>query len=42
MVILGLVVFMYQHTSKELAPEEDQGILFAVTMAHSPSRRADA
>ncbi|MBC7578215.1 MAG: MexW/MexI family multidrug efflux RND transporter permease subunit [Tardiphaga sp.] len=30
-VILGLVVFMYQHTSKELAPEEDQGILFAVT-----------
>jgi multidrug efflux pump len=32
-VILGLVVFMYQHTSKELAPEEDQGILFAVTKA---------
>ena len=30
-VILGLVGFMYMHTSKELAPEEDQGILFAVT-----------
>lgn len=29
-VILGLVGFMYQHTSKELAPEEDQGIVFAV------------
>src|SRR3954468_8382785 len=29
-VILGLVVFMYQHTSKELAPEEDQGIVFAI------------
>lgn len=28
--ILGLVGFMYQHTSKELAPEEDQGIVFAV------------
>ncbi|NVN84529.1 MAG: MexW/MexI family multidrug efflux RND transporter permease subunit [Rhodopseudomonas sp.] len=29
-VILGLVVFLYQHSSKELAPEEDQGIVFAV------------
>lgn len=29
-VILGLVGFMYQHSSKELAPEEDQGIVFAV------------
>ncbi len=28
--ILGLVGFMYMHTSKELAPEEDQGIVFAV------------
>ncbi len=25
--------FMYLHTSKELAPEEDQGVLFAVTKA---------
>jgi multidrug efflux pump len=32
-VILGLVVFLYQNTSKELAPEEDQGILFAVVKA---------
>jgi multidrug efflux pump len=31
--ILGLVAFMYVNTSKELAPEEDQGILFAVTKA---------
>src|SRR4029079_6622413 len=31
--ILGLSAFMYSHTSKELAPEEDQGILFAVTKA---------
>ncbi len=31
--ILGLVAFMYFNTSKELAPEEDQGILFAVTKA---------
>ena len=31
--ILGLVGFMYLNTSKELAPEEDQGILFAVTKA---------
>src|SRR5207245_780756 len=28
--ILGLVGFLYMHTSKELAPEEDQGIVFAV------------
>ena len=31
--ILGLVVFLYQNTSKELAPEEDQGIVFAVVKA---------
>ncbi len=31
--ILGLVGFMYMNTSKELAPEEDQGIVFAVTKA---------
>jgi len=31
--ILGLVGFLYMHTSKELAPEEDQGIVFAVTKA---------
>jgi multidrug efflux pump len=31
--ILGLVVFLYQHTSKELAPEEDQGIVFSVVKA---------
>jgi multidrug efflux pump len=29
--VLGLVAFMYLNTSKELAPEEDQGILFSVT-----------
>src|SRR6266446_3902100 len=28
--ILGLVGFLYLHTSKELAPEEDQGIVFSV------------
>ncbi|MCO5129910.1 MAG: efflux RND transporter permease subunit [Xanthobacteraceae bacterium] len=28
--ILGLVGFMYMHTSKELAPEEDQGIVFSI------------
>src|ERR1700751_1588356 len=28
--ILGLVGFLYMHTSKELAPEEDQGIVFAL------------
>ncbi|HTO65889.1 MAG TPA: efflux RND transporter permease subunit, partial [Bradyrhizobium sp.] len=31
--ILGLAGFLYMHTSKELAPEEDQGIVFAVTKA---------
>src|SRR5262245_11501089 len=29
--ILGLVGFLWMHTSKELAPEEDQGIVFALT-----------
>ena len=29
--ILGLVGFLYMNTSKELAPEEDQGIVFSVT-----------
>lgn len=33
LTILGLVAFMYVNTSKELAPEEDQGILFSVTKA---------
>ncbi|MBN8968504.1 MAG: efflux RND transporter permease subunit, partial [Rhizobiales bacterium] len=32
-VILGLVGFLYINTSKELAPEEDQGILFSMTKA---------
>lgn len=32
-VILFLVGFMYMNTNKELAPEEDQGILFSVTKA---------
>ena len=32
-VILFLVGFMYMNTSSELAPEEDQGILFSVTKA---------
>src|SRR3981189_1571690 len=31
--ILGLVGFLWMHISKELAPEEDQGIVFAVTKA---------
>ncbi|MBI5263728.1 MAG: multidrug efflux RND transporter permease subunit [Bradyrhizobium sp.] len=31
--ILGLVGFLYMHTAKELAPEEDQGIVFALTKA---------
>jgi multidrug efflux pump len=31
--MLGLVGFLYMHTSKELAPEEDQGIVFSVTKA---------
>src|SRR5579864_7440265 len=30
LTILGLVGFLYMHTSKELAPEEDQGIVFSV------------
>ena len=33
LTILGLVGFLYMHTSKELAPEEDQGIVFSVTKA---------
>src|SRR4030081_1548667 len=33
LTILGLVGFLYMHTSKELAPEEDQGIVFAVSKA---------
>jgi len=28
--ILGLVVFLYDHSRRELAPEEDQGIVFAL------------
>ncbi|HEY7842513.1 MAG TPA: MexW/MexI family multidrug efflux RND transporter permease subunit [Bradyrhizobium sp.] len=28
--ILGLVGFLWTHTSKELAPEEDQGIVFSI------------
>ena len=31
--ILFLVGFLYMHTSKELAPEEDQGIVFSVVKA---------
>ena len=33
LVILGLVGFLYTHTSKELAPEEDQGVFFALNKA---------
>ncbi|EHR00757.1 multidrug efflux pump [Bradyrhizobium sp. USDA 3686] len=33
LTMLGLVAFLYMHTSKELAPEEDQGIVFALTKA---------
>src|SRR4029079_12724366 len=33
LTILGLVAFLYMHTSKELAPQEDQGIVFAITKA---------
>ncbi|MGY4229855.1 multidrug efflux pump [Bradyrhizobium sp. USDA 4503] len=33
LTMLGLVGFLYVHTSKELAPEEDQGIVFALTKA---------
>src|SRR5207302_5500413 len=31
--ILAALVFMYVNTKKELAPEEDQGVLFALTKA---------
>ena len=31
--IMASLVFMYLHTSAELAPEEDQGVLFALTKA---------
>src|SRR5204863_445697 len=31
--MLGLVGYLYMHTPKELAPEEDQGIVFSVTKA---------
>jgi multidrug efflux pump len=30
LTILGLVGFLWMHTAKELAPEEDQGIVFSV------------
>src|SRR5712691_5576180 len=33
LTILGLVGFLWVHTPSELAPEEDQGIVFAVTKA---------
>lgn len=33
LTMLGLVGFLYMHTSKELAPEEDQGIVFVLTKA---------
>ncbi|MGY3473310.1 efflux RND transporter permease subunit [Bradyrhizobium ottawaense] len=33
LTMLGLVGFLYMHISKELAPEEDQGIVFALTKA---------
>ncbi|MGY3487646.1 multidrug efflux pump subunit AcrB [Bradyrhizobium sp. USDA 4011] len=33
LTMLGLVGFLYMHSSKELAPEEDQGIVFALTKA---------
>ncbi|WP_342734688.1 efflux RND transporter permease subunit [Bradyrhizobium sp. B117] len=33
LTMLGLVGFLYVNTSKELAPEEDQGIVFALTKA---------
>ena len=35
--ILGLVGFLYMHTSKELAPEEDQGIMFVQVQTPSGS-----
>jgi multidrug efflux pump len=31
--VFASLAFMYLHTSKELAPEEDQGVLFALTKA---------
>ncbi|WP_316167953.1 MULTISPECIES: MexW/MexI family multidrug efflux RND transporter permease subunit [unclassified Bradyrhizobium] len=31
--MLGLVGYLYMHTSRELAPEEDQGIVFSITKA---------
>jgi len=31
LTMLGLVGFLYLNTAKELAPEEDQGIVFSVT-----------
>lgn len=33
LTMLALVGFLYLHTSKELAPDEDQGIVFAMTKA---------
>jgi multidrug efflux pump len=33
LVMLGMVGFLYLNTAKELAPEEDQGIVFSVTKA---------
>ncbi|MBB4370729.1 multidrug efflux pump [Bradyrhizobium sp. cir1] len=33
LTMLGLVGFLYMNISKELAPEEDQGIVFALTKA---------
>ncbi|GLR92108.1 multidrug efflux RND transporter permease subunit [Bradyrhizobium iriomotense] len=33
LTMLGLVGFLYMNTSKELAPEEDQGVVFALTKA---------
>ena len=31
--VLVSLVFMYMHTNSELAPAEDQGVLFAITKA---------
>ena len=31
--VFASLAFMYMHTSAELAPEEDQGVLFALTKA---------
>jgi multidrug efflux pump len=33
LTMLGLVGFLYMNTARELAPEEDQGIVFSVTKA---------